>query len=106
MLGRTKTKVLQPEVPRPLAELEVKLEGTGEWSGELVHACRDARRVDSLWIESAGGCARRIAVSASKFAWARCFRAVTKARSDASCSFHQPGWPETVAQTQISLTGV
>ena len=61
---------------------------------------------DSLWMNMAAGCARRIASSASRLAFARFFSAVTKPRSEESRSFHHPYWPENVAVTKISLTGV
>ena len=62
--------------------------------------------VDSLCTKIASGRTSRIACIASTLALTRCLRAVTKALSLASCSFHQPYAAEKVAQTNISLTGV
>ena len=45
---------------------------------------------DSLWMKIASGRTSRIAAIASTLALTMCFSAVTKARSLASCSFHQP----------------
>ncbi len=61
---------------------------------------------DSLWMNSASGRTSRMACIASTLAFTMCFRAVTKARSLCSCSFHQPYSAEKVAQMYISLTGV
>ena len=54
----------------------------------------------------ASGRAAITACMASTLAMTMLRRAVTKARSSCSCSFHQPYRAEKAAQMNISLTGV
>ncbi len=50
-LGRVSHALLEPESPRPIAELEAELFREGRWEGELVHTRRDGSRVvvSSRW---------------------------------------------------------
>jgi diguanylate cyclase (GGDEF)-like protein/PAS domain S-box-containing protein len=44
-LGLTPEAVLHTEFPRPLSEINADLVRTRKWEGELVHTCRDGRRI-------------------------------------------------------------
>src|SRR5581483_10614243 len=50
-LGRVSHELLRTEFPRPPAEIQAELRDRGEWEGELVHYCKDGRRlaVSSHW---------------------------------------------------------
>jgi PAS domain S-box-containing protein len=53
-LGRVSHELLRTEFPRPLPEIQAELRARGEWEGELVHYCKDGRRlvVSSHWVLS------------------------------------------------------
>jgi PAS domain S-box-containing protein len=45
VLGKVTHKLLRTVCPEPLADIRKKLERDGRWSGELVHTCKDGRKV-------------------------------------------------------------
>jgi PAS domain S-box-containing protein len=49
--GQLSHKLLQTQFPVPLEQIVEIVRSTGHWEGELVHVCRDGRRitVDSRW---------------------------------------------------------
>jgi PAS domain S-box-containing protein len=50
-LGRQVHEFLQTEFPEPLPDVRAKLESEGIWRGELIHTCKDGRKVtvESRW---------------------------------------------------------
>jgi diguanylate cyclase (GGDEF)-like protein/PAS domain S-box-containing protein len=50
-LGRTPDILLHTQFPHSLAEINAEVVRTGKWEGELVHTCRDGRRlvIASRW---------------------------------------------------------
>ena len=50
-IGKVSHVLLQTEFPEPLERIIDIVKSTGHWEGELVHSCRDGRRVtvDSRW---------------------------------------------------------
>jgi PAS domain S-box-containing protein len=44
-LGQVSHAVLQTRFPTSMAEVDASLKTSGQWSGELVHTCRDGTRV-------------------------------------------------------------
>jgi PAS domain S-box-containing protein len=50
--GKVSHQLLQTQFPEPLEKIDSELVQTGEWSGKLVHATRDGRRVvvESRWV--------------------------------------------------------
>jgi PAS domain S-box-containing protein len=44
-LGRSSHVLLQTKLSLPLPELRARLRGESEWSGELLHVCKDGRKV-------------------------------------------------------------
>ena len=51
-IGKVSHVLLQTEFPEPLERIIDIVKRTGHWEGELVHSCRDGRRltVDSRWV--------------------------------------------------------
>jgi PAS domain S-box-containing protein len=50
-LGAVANVLLQTQFPEPLAGILAAIKSTGHWEGEIVHTCRDGRRLtmDSRW---------------------------------------------------------
>jgi PAS domain S-box-containing protein len=50
-LGKVSNTLLQTQFPEPVESILEMVQRTGHWEGELVHTCRDGRRitVDSRW---------------------------------------------------------
>ncbi len=56
-IGRNIHELLKTRFPEPLGKIEADLQRNGFWAGELVHQCKNARKVvvESRWVLIAGG---------------------------------------------------
>jgi PAS domain S-box-containing protein len=62
VIGKVSHKLLRTQFPEPLEKIDAELLQTGHWSGKLVHATQDGRRVvvESRWVLDPKGHGRTV----------------------------------------------